>query len=135
MEVDRVKLALVSAILTRVWCKETASPVCKADWSEQNPSLGQGAVTALIIDEMMGGYIMRTVVGNYGSHYYNVLPDGNVCDLTKGQFPPGVIVPEGQIVDRDTVFCSQRAKAARTSERYALLLNRFMEIFFSEKDI
>lgn len=135
MEVDRVKLALISAILTRVWCKETASPVCKADWSEQNPSFGQGAVTALVIQEMMGGYIMRAVVEKYGSHYYNVLPDGNICDLTKGQFPSGVIVPEGQIVDRDTVLYSPRAKVARTSERYALLLNKFMEIFFSEKNI
>lgn len=135
MGVDTVKLALISAVLTKVWHKETTSPIWKVKWSPQNPALGQDDVTVLIIHEMMDGFIVRTVVENYGSHYYNVLPDGSVCDLTKGQFPVGTVISAGQIVNRETVLYSQRAKAERAQERYATLLNRFMEVFFSEKMI
>lgn len=129
VKVDKDKLALVSAILTKAWCQETASPACRDKWSEQNPAWGQGDVTALIIHVMMDGFILRAEVENHGSHYYNVLPDGSVCDLTKSQFPTDTIISEGQIVDRDTVFSSERARAARVPERYALLLNRFMDMF------
>lgn len=129
MEVDRVKFALISAILTRVWCAETASPESAAAWSSKNPAWGQSAVTALVIHEMFGGWIMRAEVENHGSHYYNVLPDGNVCDLTKGQFPYGTVIPKGEEVPRERLLCGERARAARTQERYALLLSRFVEVF------
>ncbi len=134
MEADAGKLEFIKLNLIRSWSRETASPACQGQWSEQNPSLGQCAVTALLIQAMMGGYIMRTVVENFGSHYYNILPDGRECDLTRGQFPPGTVVPPGQIADRDAMLYSERGKAARTLERYALLLNRFMDRSFLEKE-
>lgn len=125
---DENRFALIKAVIMRAWAKETASPLNQENWTEENPSLGQCAVTALLVHETMGGYIMRTVVPGLGSHYYNVLPDGSVCDLTRGQFPPGTIVPSGEAVEREGVLGSERAKAARTQERYALLVSRFMDI-------
>lgn len=126
---EKSNLALVSAILTRVWCAETASPESAAAWSSKNPAWGQSAVTALVIHEMFGGWIMRAEVENHGSHYYNVLPDGSVCDLTKGQFSPGTAIPKGEEVPRERLLCGCRARAARTQERYALLLSRFVDMF------
>ena len=75
---DDAKLALVKAVIMKSWVRETASPLSQASWTEDNPSLGQCAVTALIIHEMFGGHIMRTVVPELGSHYYNILPNGSV---------------------------------------------------------
>lgn len=126
---DKSNLALVSAILTSVWCAETASPESAAVWPSKNPAWGQSAVTALVIYEMFGGWIMRAEVENHGSHYYNVLPDGSVCDLTKGQFSPGTAIPKGEEVPRERLFCGCRARVARTQERYALLLARFVDVF------
>lgn len=122
------KLGLIKAVIIKAWSKETASPLSADAWSEENPSLGQCAVTALLVHEMMGGYIIRTVIAGFGSHYYNVLPDGSVCDLTRGQFLPGTVVPLGEAVERDAILGSQRAISARTQERYALLVSRFMDI-------
>lgn len=122
------KLGLIKAVIIRAWSKETASPFSADAWTEDNPSLGQCAVTALLVHETMGGYIMRTVVPGFGSYYYNVLPDGSVCDLTRGQFPQGTAVPSGEAVEREAMLGSERALTARTQQRYALLVSRFMDI-------
>ncbi|MBI2099105.1 hypothetical protein HYT45_01680 [Candidatus Uhrbacteria bacterium] len=127
--VDELKLALIKAILARAWSRETSSPNLRSLWTPQNPSLGQGAVTALVIHEMFGGYIMRAVVDGFGSHYYNILPDGIVCDLTKGQFPPDIAVPKGEAMPRERLLFGERARDARTQERYALLLSKVVDMF------
>ncbi len=131
--VDRSKLALVKAVLIRAWCAETASPTLRESWSLANPSLGQCDVTALVIHEMFGGYIMRAEVEELGSHYYNILPDGSECDLTRGQFPAGTIVPRGVEVPRERLFSRERSRAARTQERYALLISRVADIFSGQE--
>lgn len=130
---DAEKLGLIKALITKAWSKDTASPAVADAWSEENPALGQCAVTALLVHEMMGGYIMRTVVPGLGSHYYNVLDDGSVCDLTRGQFAPGTKIPDGRTVARDDVLLTERAVSARTQERYALLLSRFMDLLWGQK--
>lgn len=127
------KLELVKAVIIKAWVRETASPLAAADWTESNPSLGQCAVTALLVHEMIGGHIMRTVVPGLGSHYYNILPDGRVCDLTRAQFPKGTEIPDGKIAEREDVLGTERARAARTQERYALLLARFVDLFLGMK--
>ena len=125
---DDAKFALVKAVIMKAWVRETASPLVASKWEAENSSLGQCTVTALLIHEMMGGNIMRTVVPGLGSHYYNILPDGSVCDLTRGQFPPGTKVPDGRVVEREDVLCTDESKAVATQERYALLLSRFMDL-------
>ncbi len=64
------------------WCQETSADLA---WSTENPSLGQCAVTALIVQDFMGGVLMRAEVTG-GSHYWNRLPDGTELDLTRDQF-------------------------------------------------
>lgn len=108
-----------------VWCRETAAPSVQEAWSEQNPALGQCAVTALLLQDLIGGTLMRTVVEGHGSHYYVRVHHGPY-DLTKDQFPPGTVIPEGDPVERSYVLGSERAVAARTKERYLLLRERYM---------
>jgi len=116
--------AIVTALRQAVWSKETASPSCQASWSRHNPAFGQCAVTALLVQNAYGGEILRTVVEGFGSHYYNRLPDGRDIDLTRGQFPPGTVVPEGQPASREYLLKSPRAVEARTEERYQLAVEQ-----------
>jgi hypothetical protein len=121
---DEERDSLVTAIQIAVglsWCEETASPGDAPEWSEDNPAKGQCAVTALLIQEILGGDLMRCVVDGFGSHYFNRLPDGTIVDLTRRQFPEGTVVPDGEPRDREYVLDSEPARNAQTPERYDLL--------------
>ena len=88
--------------LERAWSEETAAD---AAWWRRNqpsrPSVGQCAVTALVVHERFGGDLLRVIVPEGAtrilgfsknvnspeqSHYFNRLPDGRVVDLTRDQF-------------------------------------------------
>lgn len=114
-------------ILEKAWCRETASPSCQAAWTEANPEFGQCAVTALVVQDLCGGTLVRCVMEGFGSHYFNHLPNGEdyaVYDLTRTQFPSGTTVPQGTHVERDYVLDSPRAVEAGTRQRYELLKER-----------
>ena len=107
----------VKSIIKISWTKETAFPGCQEEWSEQNPSLGQCAVTSLIVNDFFGGKIMRCMCNGI-SHYYNLI-NGEIVDLTVDQFEgqiPNYIESEERT--RDYLLSSGDTKA-----RYYLLLN------------
>ena len=53
-------------------------------WSKENPAKGQCSVTALIVEDLFGGEILKTkTIG--GTHFYNRI-DGIRHDLTSSQF-------------------------------------------------
>lgn len=68
----------------KAWCRETAHPSYQSKWSEDNPSVGQCLVTALIIQERYGGDIYSCKVGN-NSHFVNII-DERIIDKTSEQF-------------------------------------------------
>lgn len=117
-------------LFRQAWSAETASPGCRAAWSPSNPSFGQCAVTALCVQDMCGGTIVRCVVEGFGSHYFNHLVNGegySVYDLTRMQFPSGTVIPAAQNVERPYILESPRAIEARTQERYDLLRTALVE--------
>jgi len=71
-------------LLTLSWSYETCSPGLKKEWNKDNPSLGQCAITSLIVNDFFGGKIMRCMTTS-GSHYYNLI-DNKIVDLTVEQF-------------------------------------------------
>ena len=77
------------------WSAETSS---SREWSRENRSLGQCAVTACVIQDYLGGDILNTVAtlpdGTTDSHYYNSIDDEEI-DRTRGQFPEGTTYTEG----------------------------------------
>lgn len=111
-------------IVREAWCRETASPGCAEGWSEDNPAFGQCAVTALLVQEIYGGFLLRTHVEGFGSHYYNRLPYGTEVDLTRDQFPEGTVVPAGEPRGRNYTCFSEPAAKACTMPRYKLLKSR-----------
>src|SRR5262249_33209808 len=64
---------LVSA-LQASWSRETSSDYDR--WTLENPAWGQCAVTALVLQDLMGGELLRCVLPKGGSHYWNRLPSG-----------------------------------------------------------
>jgi len=79
MEIEELKQWLLQS-----WDLKTCSPGLKDSWNKENPSLGQCAITALIVNDFFGGKIMRCMAST-GSHYYNIIGDKQV-DLTVEQF-------------------------------------------------
>lgn len=77
-------ISLLNQLLKLSWKQETCSPSLKSAWQKENPSLGQCAITSLIVNDLFGGKIMRCMTST-GSHYYNLI-DNKVIDLTVDQF-------------------------------------------------
>lgn len=71
------------SLIRAAWCRETSAD--PEGWTPENPAWGQCAVTALLVQELFGGDLIRVEVAS-GSHYYNKLDDGTVLDLTGEQF-------------------------------------------------
>lgn len=94
------------------WSDRTSAIV---DWSPADASRGQCAVTALLIQDLFGGSLLRAVVSGE-SHYWNRLPDGTELDLTREQFSHFVV--DGVVVERDRSYV---LSFPDTAERYALL--------------
>ncbi|MCO5161643.1 MAG: hypothetical protein M9939_10935 [Mesorhizobium sp.] len=65
--------------LAKAWSLDTSSR-----WNAARPALGQCSVTALVVQDVFGGELLKTKVGD-DWHFYNRI-DGNRFDLTSAQF-------------------------------------------------
>jgi len=111
------KKSLREAFL-KSWSRETSYPRTKAQWSTKNPSFGQCAVTSLVVNDLYGGKIVYNT--DY-HHYWNVLEDGTVIDLTKDQFGKNITIkPQGETT-REYILSSESAARALTPQRYYML--------------
>jgi hypothetical protein len=74
------------------------------DWHAGNAARGQCGVTALIIQDLLGGELILGEVfagdAKVGYHYWNRLADGREVDLTADQFHPQEVVVGGQVQQR-----------------------------------
>ena len=113
-------LARLCTALAASWTARTASPLVA--WTPHNPSSGQCAVSALVLQDYCGGEIRRCVVAGT-PHYFNRI-DGQVVDSTAGQF--GTVAIN---YDTSTVRNHQRIlRHADTRQRYELLKGRVGEV-------
>ncbi|MGE7928752.1 YunG family protein [Lysinibacillus xylanilyticus] len=65
--------------LRKSWSIQSSSK-----WSIDNPAKGQCGVTALVVNDILGGKIYKTWLDE-GWHFYNIL-DGERKDFTQEQF-------------------------------------------------
>lgn len=115
---DRARLR---PLLERAWSKETS--VDPAGWSVANPAWGQCAVTALVVQDLYGGDLLRCKVRGI-SHYLNRLVSGDEVDLTRDQFgteQSPATLPE--LRTREFVL-----SFPDTAQRYSLLKARVEEL-------
>ena len=102
-------LAALRDELCNHWSAETA--FWPERWTPDRPSVGQCAVTSMLVFDRFGGDILRTV--NQGApHYWNRI-DGLEVDLTRDQFD--LWDPEEQVtpVNRNDVESSGPTLADR----------------------
>ena len=71
--------------LWKLWTRETCTPRMRADWNEENRTLGQCAITAFLAQDIFGGRVWGIPLEEGGYHCFNVV-DGHVFDLTSEQF-------------------------------------------------
>jgi hypothetical protein len=90
------------------WSKETASI-----WTADNPARGQCSVSALVVQDLLGGDLAKTKVGS-AWHFYNQLA-GQRLDFTASQF--------GEAITYDDLP-AERSEADTTPEQYAILSQR-----------
>lgn len=106
------RAAGLHSLLADGWNAETSSA---EDWDRTRPEAGQCAVTALVVQDALGGELRRAVV-NGESHYWNIAADGTVIDLTRSQFSTPLTIEDEQPRERDYVL-----SFPVTEHRYKLL--------------
>lgn len=110
-------LRTLPIVLQECWSRETAYDPEK--WTPENPTHGQCAITALVIQDLLGGDLLRAKV-NGAEHYWNRLPDSREVDLTRDQFGPALTITTPERVSRDYVL-----SFSNTVRRYEQLSQLF----------
>jgi hypothetical protein len=105
------------------WAVDTCDPVDADDWSAANPARGQCGSTALVINDLLGGYLLiadvvRSDGSRQGVHYWNLLADGTEIDLTRGQFADSEVIQPPRVLRRPA------GPPKRCAEQYLTLSRR-----------
>ena len=112
------------SVIRAAWGSDTCYPNFSDDWGPDNPGRGQCGMTALVVQDILGGDLMLAEVHIDGvkdsNHYWNRLPDGTEVDLTAGQFLPCEVIVNPQVVHRPP------DAPRRFREQYELLRNRVL---------
>lgn len=114
--------------LPLAWCDETSADPDR--WTEHTKARGQCAVTALVVQDHLGGDLLRAEIRHWRdtsgndveSHYWNLLPGGIQVDLTAAQFTNNITRQNTQVRDREYVLSHES-----TRQRYELLLEILAE--------
>ncbi|MGP3690296.1 YunG family protein [Streptomyces sp. IBSNAI002] len=108
------------------WSAETCTPEFRAHWTEDNPARDQCGVTAMVLNDLLGGELIRGEVHVNGErvdyHWWNRLGLGVEVDLTREQFGPEETVTGGIVIARPP-----ETEWGRLREEYQLLRDRVMD--------
>jgi hypothetical protein len=119
------KLLRLHDALEHSWDAETCAEWERDEWSSCLPSFGQCTVTALVVQDILGGKIVKD---SNNDHFWNVFEDGTEADLSREQLPQGISL---QITDertREYMLKSERAIEAKTLGRYNILRERVRKL-------
>ncbi|QMU70208.1 hypothetical protein [Streptacidiphilus sp. P02-A3a] len=108
------------------WGADTCPPEGRLRWSADDPARGQCGVTAMVLNDLLGGELIRGEVQINGEfrdyHWWNRIGLGVEIDLTREQFRHEEIVTGGTVIPRPPVTDWRRLR-----EEYELLRGRVME--------
>lgn len=117
----KLSLKLLEEIIKNSWDRKTCH--YKYMWDDRSTpkSTGHCRVSALIIQDIIGGKILYSYANKNKKwdHYWNLLPSGIEIDLTSDQFPLDVVFAPAIEIDRKQVL-----KSRRTQKGYNLLRER-----------
>ena len=106
-------------VLLHCWKRETAYPSDQQYWTTRCPSIGQCAITAMLVYDMFGGEMYRC-----NNHYYNKI-DGHWVDLTARQF-----WDFGDRCDYTSgrkVYRNRTGQSGHTKRRYDMLVHNIAD--------
>lgn len=110
-----------SFALLEAWGSDTA----KGEWRKDIPSLNQCAVTALVVQDYFGGILLRCLLNDGDSHYWNMTPTFGELDLTFSQFAYVLQKPVGETIVRERDYV---LSFPDTKKRYEILKERLETI-------
>ncbi len=127
----RWTLREIEPAVRSAWGIDTCDPHDLADWHPGNRARGQCGVTALVVNDLLGGELVlgEVLVGGrkVGHHWWNRL-DGADVDLTAGQFRPEETVTGGRTVERPP------GPVRRCREQYETLRGRVLASLQAERE-
>lgn len=116
--------ARLAEVLSRSWSRETSyDPL---SWCPENSAWGQCAVTALVLQDILGGDLMFGEVNGF-QHYWNRLPGNIELDLTLRQFESVNRIEHPRKADRAYIL-----SFPDTRRRYRKLLSRVQDALHSK---
>jgi hypothetical protein len=116
----------ISKALQASWGVDTA--YAPEEWSNDNKARGQCVISSLIVQDYLGGDLIRYEIDQdqlHETHYMNQLSDGTVIDTTASQYTSAVNMKR-KLIDSDE-FASIREKRLAdksTATRYEILKRR-----------
>jgi len=114
-------IQILATAIRASWGPDTCNESDRLNWSPENPALGQCVVSMLVLlDYLPEAEIVKDDTNN---HYWLQDQYGDI-DLTREQFPNTVEFQVSRKRARSELLEGDRAKAARTPERYNLLRER-----------
>ena len=111
------------AVLRKCWRAETAYPDCQKDWEPSDPTYGQCAITAALVNDMFGGSIHRIALKGGGTHYFNRI-DGKWVDLTYEQF--SLYHDDYREIPNRTIPRNRTCQSGNSRARYVKLQQNMM---------
>jgi hypothetical protein len=114
-------LAAVESVIRSSWSEQTCDPVDRPQWSPDTPARGQCGVTALVVQDLLGGELLIAEVHNadgsrQGVHYWNRFADGVELDLTREQFAHSEAIQQPTVVARP-----EDSSVGRLATQYRIL--------------
>lgn len=123
-------LADIERSIRSSWGQDTYPPDARTPWDPGNPARGQCGVVAMVLNDILGGELMRGEVRVNGErvdfHWWNRLPGGLEIDLTREQFSAHEVVTDGVAITRPPDTEIKRLKA-----EYELLRRRVLDALAS----
>lgn len=124
----------LSLALHASWRADTAYD--SKEWNQKNKARGQCVVSSLVIQDYLGGELIRFEVNEgelHETHYMNQLPDGTVIDTTASQYISPVTMRRKQIdAGKFASIRDKRLADESTAIRYKILKNRVEQYLTSK---
>ncbi len=108
--------------LCDIWSADTCAPRMRADWTQENKTLGQCSITAFLVQDIFGGEVRGILRSGGNYHCFNVIGDCEF-DLTSEQF--GEEKLDYKVFAEQTR--AQHFAKQEKKERYELLRKRLHE--------
>jgi len=118
----------IEAAIRESWSRDTSDD--PEEWSPENPSRGQCDITALLVNDLVGGELLGASVYLHGEriegHMWNRLRNGVEVDLTREQFTRGEVVGSPVVRARTAEIASPDHPRYHRYELYLVLSERVL---------